>query len=177
MEEAEDIDIEEEVASGEDTEEEESVEDGEVVVRESDTGIETSPENGSGDGDTAEVATDQENGREDEEEEEKELKEPEEPEGVAREEVPEEELEDIAAEEAGKSREPVIHTPGGASEEESTDGDSLEDFQDNRATGTSEDTRTSVINVEVNTETGNVLELTGGSSVSKKEETSLLIET
>jgi hypothetical protein len=43
-------------------------------------------------------------------------------------------------EEDGESREPVIHTPGGASEEESTDGDSQEECQEDKVTGISEDT-------------------------------------
>lgn len=51
-----------------------------------------------------------------------------------------EESERSEEEEDGESREPVILTPGGASEEESTDGDSQEECQEDKDTGTLEDT-------------------------------------
>jgi len=41
----------------------------------------------------------------------------------------------VSEEEDGESREPVTLTPGGASEEESTDGDSQEECQEDKVTG------------------------------------------
>jgi len=54
-----------------------------------------------------------------------------------------EESEESEEEEDGESREPAILTPGGASEEESTDGDSQEECQEDKATGILEDTEMS----------------------------------
>ena len=54
-----------------------------------------------------------------------------------------EESEKSEEEEDGESRELVILTPGGASEEESTDGDSQEECQEDKDTGISEDTEMS----------------------------------
>lgn len=71
----------------------------------------------------------------------------------------------------------MILTPGGASEEESTDGDSQEECQEDKVTGISEDTKMSWSHVEEREETGSVLETTGESSVSRKEETNLPTET
>lgn len=75
----------------------------------------------------------------------------------------------------GESREPATHKHGGVIDSESTDGDSAEECLELKVTGISEDTLISERNSVL--ETGKLLKLTGDNLVSKKEETSLLIET
>jgi len=86
----------------------------------------------------------------------------------------EEEREELLSKD-GESRELTTHKHGGAIDSRSTDGDSVEECREPKATGTLEDTqileRSSVL------ETGELLKNTGDNTVSKKEETSLLTET
>jgi hypothetical protein len=93
----------------------------------------------------------------------------------------EEELEELEESEEelpdkdGESRELQTHKPGGAIDLESTDGDTAEECQELKVTGISEDTLISERNSAL--ETGELLKNTGGNSVSRREETSLLTET
>lgn len=76
---------------------------------------------------------------------------------------------------SGESREPAIQRLGGHTDSESTDGDTAEECQETKVTGTWEDTLILERNSEL--ETGKLPENTGENLVLKKEETSWLTET